>query len=130
MFSATMKRYPGVSTSTHILVDLTCGHEGFRFKQMKLTNISIFRPMGSLPESERGIVAPSALVQQGLADLDRNIDAILRLQRAQQADTTYCTESPSIQLAPGSFCPFNSQEGANDRICTLRSNTPMFRYGI
>lgn len=62
-----------------------------------------------LPESERD-VAPPALIQQSLADVDPDVDAIFRLTQGHDLkQIKYCKESPSIHLAPGTFCPFNSQ---------------------
>ncbi|KAF8951652.1 hypothetical protein BGZ52_010451 [Haplosporangium bisporale] len=49
-----------------------------------------------LPESERD-VAPPALIQQGLVDLDPDVDAIFRLTQGQElTQIKYCKESPSI----------------------------------
>ena len=51
----------------------------------------------SLPEHERQIVAPPPLVQQGLADLDPDVDAIFRLtQGREQKKTKFCKMSPSV----------------------------------
>ncbi|MGQ4649216.1 STELLO glycosyltransferase family protein [Lyngbya aestuarii] len=48
----------------------------------------------------------SAPVQQGLADLDPDVDAIYRLTIGKQVK--FAERSP-LFLAPGSYCPFNSQ---------------------
>ncbi|KFH71430.1 hypothetical protein MVEG_01729 [Podila verticillata NRRL 6337] len=56
-----------------------------------------------LPKSERD-VAPPALIQQGLVDLDPDVDAIFRLTQGQElTQIKYCKESLSIRLAPGTF---------------------------
>ncbi|KAF9969163.1 hypothetical protein BGZ73_008603, partial [Actinomortierella ambigua] len=48
--------------------------------------------------------------QQGLADLDPDVDAIFRLTQVQElTHAKFCKKSPSIRLSPGTFCPFNSQ---------------------
>ncbi|KFH71703.1 hypothetical protein MVEG_01998 [Podila verticillata NRRL 6337] len=65
---------------------------------------------GSLAEAERDVVGPPALIQQGLADLDPDVDAIFRLTHGEELKLIkYCQKSPSARLAPGTFCPFNSQ---------------------
>ncbi|KAI9233604.1 MAG: hypothetical protein BYD32DRAFT_465177 [Podila humilis] len=81
-----------------------------------LSEINVRRPVqylpsfNSLPEYERQIVAPPPLIQQGLADLDPDVDAIFRLTQGHELKKTkFCKMSPSVQLSPGSFCPFNSQ---------------------
>jgi hypothetical protein len=48
----------------------------------------------------------SAPVQQGLADLDPDVDAIYRLTIG--AEVKFSKKDP-IFLAPGTYCPFNSQ---------------------
>lgn len=48
----------------------------------------------------------SAPVQQGLADLDPDVDAIYRLTLGDEVKFSRC--SP-LFLAPGTYCPFNSQ---------------------
>ncbi|KFH71706.1 hypothetical protein MVEG_02001 [Podila verticillata NRRL 6337] len=59
-----------------------------------------------LLDKYRKIVAPPALIQQGLADLDPDVDVIFQLTRGQEPkQITYCQDSPSIRLAPGTFCP-------------------------
>ncbi|KAF9180313.1 hypothetical protein BGZ51_006295, partial [Haplosporangium sp. Z 767] len=81
-----------------------------------LSEIDIERPVtylpsyNSLPEPERKLVAPPVLIQQGLADLDPDVDAIFRLTQVQELKKAkFCKKSPAVQLSPGSFCPFNSQ---------------------
>ncbi|KAF9897140.1 hypothetical protein BX616_006111, partial [Lobosporangium transversale] len=81
-----------------------------------LNEIDIERPVSylpsyaSLPEKERKLVGPPVMIQQGLADLDPDVDAIFRLTQGQELKKIkFCKKSPSIRLSPGSFCPFNSQ---------------------
>lgn len=61
------------------------------------------RERGKILESE---VSKECLVQQFLADLDPDIDAIHRLVFA--SETSFREESPAI-LNGGAWCPFNSQ---------------------
>ncbi|KAG0097462.1 hypothetical protein BGZ93_002696 [Podila epicladia] len=81
-----------------------------------LEEIDIRRPVSYIPEYEslpgqaRDVLAPPMMIQQGLADLDPDVDAIFRLTQGQELKkATFCKKSPSIRLAPGTFCPFNSQ---------------------
>lgn len=81
-----------------------------------LQEIDIRRPTSYLPEYEslpvqvRNILSPPMLIQQGLADLDPDVDAIFRLTQVQELkQAKFCKKSPSIRLSPGTFCPFNSQ---------------------
>lgn len=86
---------------------------GFPLSEVDIQRSVQYLPSyGSLPEPWRSVVAPPALIQQGLADLDPDVDAIFRLTQGQELKRIkYCKESPSIRLSPGSFCPFNSQVG-------------------
>ncbi|KAG0201187.1 hypothetical protein BGX28_005934 [Mortierella sp. GBA30] len=81
-----------------------------------LEDIDIRRPVSyipsyhSLPEQARDVLAPPMMIQQGLADLDPDVDAIFRLTQVQELkQAKFCKKSPSVRLSPGSFCPFNSQ---------------------
>ncbi|KAF9335993.1 hypothetical protein BG006_010048 [Podila minutissima] len=81
-----------------------------------LEEIDIRRPVSYIPEYEslpgraRDVLAPPMMIQQGLADLDPDVDAIFRLTQGQELKkATFCKKSPSIRLSPGTFCPFNSQ---------------------
>jgi len=81
-----------------------------------LDDIDARRPVAYLPEytaiSEpaRGVLAPPMLIQQGLADLDPDVDAIFRLTQVQELkQARFCKRSPSLRLSPGTFSPFNSQ---------------------
>ncbi|KAG0036009.1 hypothetical protein BGZ82_004832 [Podila clonocystis] len=81
-----------------------------------LEEIDIRRPVSyipeyeSLPEQARDVLAPPMMIQQGLADLDPDVDAIFRLTQGQDLKRAkFCKRSPSIRLSPGTFCPFNSQ---------------------
>ncbi|KAF9949453.1 hypothetical protein BGZ72_008773 [Mortierella alpina] len=81
-----------------------------------LSEIDVRRPVsylpsyGSLPDAERKLVAPPTLIQQGLADLDPDVDAIYRLTQVQELkNIKFCKKSPTLRLSPGTFCPFNSQ---------------------
>ena len=81
-----------------------------------LEDIDVRRPVAylpeyaSIPEPARGVLAPPMLVQQGLADLDPDVDAIFRLTQVQELkQARFCKRSPSLRLSPGTFSPFNSQ---------------------
>ncbi|KAF9315390.1 hypothetical protein BG003_003098 [Podila horticola] len=81
-----------------------------------LEDIDIRRPVSYIPEYEslpgqaRDVLAPPMMIQQGLADLDPDVDAIFRLTQGQELKKAkFCKKSPSIRLSPGTFCPFNSQ---------------------
>ncbi|KAF9926146.1 hypothetical protein BGZ67_008252, partial [Mortierella alpina] len=81
-----------------------------------LEEIDIHRPTSylpeyeSLPEQAKDVLAPPMMIQQGLADLDPDVDAIFRLTQGQELKhAKFCRKSPSIRLSPGTFCPFNSQ---------------------
>ncbi|KAG0043384.1 hypothetical protein BGZ83_011470 [Gryganskiella cystojenkinii] len=81
-----------------------------------LEEIDIRRPVAyipeydSLPKRARDVLAPPMMIQQGLADLDPDVDAIFRLTQGQELkQAKFCKKSPSIRLSPGTFCPFNSQ---------------------
>ncbi|GJJ73340.1 hypothetical protein EMPS_05698 [Entomortierella parvispora] len=81
-----------------------------------LEEIDVRRPVTYIPESEslpvkaKELLAPPMMIQQGLADLDPDVDAIFRLTQVQELKKAkFCKKSPSIRLAPGTFCPFNSQ---------------------
>jgi hypothetical protein len=51
-----------------------------------------------------------ALIQQGLADLDPDVDAIFRLLHPQDiAQVKFCRDAPTLKLARGILSPFNSQ---------------------
>ncbi|GAA96847.1 uncharacterized protein L969DRAFT_87927 [Mixia osmundae IAM 14324] len=51
-----------------------------------------------------------ALIQQGLADLDPDVDAIFRLlNREDIAKVRFCKAVPSLKMARGALAPFNSQ---------------------
>ena len=64
----------------------------------------------SIPEPARGVLAPPMLIQQGLADLNPDVDAIFRLTQVQELKQAwFCKRSPSLRLSPGTFSPFNSQ---------------------
>ncbi|KAI9236926.1 MAG: hypothetical protein BYD32DRAFT_462048 [Podila humilis] len=84
---------------------------GFPLSEINITRSVQYLPSyGSLPEPWRSTVAPPTLIQQGLADLDPDVDAIFRLTQGQELKRIkYCKASPTIRLSPGSFCPFNSQ---------------------
>ncbi|KAF9934697.1 hypothetical protein BGZ67_003758 [Mortierella alpina] len=82
-----------------------------------LEEIDIRRPISYIPEYEslseqaRDVLAPPMMIQQGLADLDPDVDAIFRLSQGQELKRIkFCKKSPSIRLSPGTFCPFNSQD--------------------
>ena len=81
-----------------------------------LEDIDVRRPVTYVPEADslsvkaRELLAPSMMIQQGLADLDPDVDAIFRLTQVQELkQAKFCKKSPSIRLSPGTFCPFNSQ---------------------
>ncbi|GJJ75665.1 hypothetical protein EMPS_08023 [Entomortierella parvispora] len=81
-----------------------------------LEEIDVRRPVAYLPEYDslsvqaRRVLAPPMLIQQGLADLDPDVDAIFRLTQGQELKKAkFCKKSPSIRLSPGTFSPFNSQ---------------------
>jgi len=81
-----------------------------------LEEIDIRRPVSymteyeSISEEAKDVLAPPMMIQQGLADLDPDVDAIFRLtQRQELKHAKFCKKSPSIRLSPGTFCPFNSQ---------------------
>ncbi|KAF9926148.1 hypothetical protein BGZ67_008254 [Mortierella alpina] len=81
-----------------------------------LEEIDIRRPVSytplyeSLSEQEQDVLAPPMMIQQGLANLDPDVDAIFRLTQVQELkQAKFCKKSPSIRLSPGTFCPFNSQ---------------------
>ncbi|KAF9970247.1 hypothetical protein BGZ73_007081 [Actinomortierella ambigua] len=68
-----------------------------------LDDIDIRRPVSymteyeSLPEQAKNVLAPPMLVQQGLADLDPDVDAIFRLTQVQElTHAKFCKKSPSI----------------------------------
>ncbi|KAF9375959.1 hypothetical protein CPC16_000440 [Podila verticillata] len=92
---------------------------GFPLPQIDIHQQHEYLPSyGLLPDKLRDVVAPPALIQQGLADLDPDVDAIFRLTRQQELKRIkFCQESPSIRLAPGTFCPFNSQ--MSFRVCDI-----------
>ncbi|KAG0336494.1 hypothetical protein BG000_006520 [Podila horticola] len=56
-------------------------------------------------------VVDRTLPESNLADLDLDVDAIFRLTQGQEElkQIKYYKEFPSIRLAPGALCPFNSQ---------------------
>ncbi|GJJ75015.1 hypothetical protein EMPS_07373 [Entomortierella parvispora] len=81
-----------------------------------LDDIDVRRPVAylseydSIPEPARSILAPPMLIQQSLADLDPDVDAIFRLTQGQELkQARFCKKSPSLRLSPGTFSPFNSQ---------------------
>ncbi|KAF9178582.1 hypothetical protein BGZ51_005257 [Haplosporangium sp. Z 767] len=84
---------------------------GFPLSEIDIRQPTLYLPSyNSLPEPERKLVAPPVLIQQGLADLDPDVDAIFRLTQGQELKKAkFCKKSPAVQLSPGSFCPFNSQ---------------------
>jgi hypothetical protein len=55
---------------------------------------------------QRQLARKIAPVQQGLADLEPDVDAIYRLTIGKPVTFT---KSTPLYLAPGSYCPFNSQ---------------------
>ncbi|KAG0031967.1 hypothetical protein BGZ83_004494, partial [Gryganskiella cystojenkinii] len=72
--------------------------------------VSYIPPYESLTEQEQGVLAPPMMIQQGLADLDPDVDAIFRLTQVQELkQAKFCKKSPSLRLSPGTFSPFNSQ---------------------
>jgi len=56
----------------------------------------------------KGIAAP--YIQQGLADLDPDVDAIFRLTRPDALpNVEFDADQDPVVIAPGTLCPFNSQ---------------------
>ncbi|KAG0038418.1 hypothetical protein BGZ83_003093, partial [Gryganskiella cystojenkinii] len=84
---------------------------GFPLEEIDVRRpVSYTPPYESLTEQEREVLAPPMMIQQGLADLDPDVDAIFRLTQVQELkQAKFCKKSPSIRLSPGTFCPFNSQ---------------------
>ncbi|KAF9980620.1 hypothetical protein BGZ65_004878 [Modicella reniformis] len=84
---------------------------GFALSEIDIQEPTKYLPSyESLPVADRKLVGPPVLIQQGLADLDPDVDAIFRLTQVQKLKKIkFCKKSPSIRLTPGSFCPFNSQ---------------------
>lgn len=92
------KPNPGTSLSIHTLDDRTCGHQDSHLQTSTFADkFNNFRHIGHCPN-------------QSLADLDLDVDAIFRLTQGQEElkQIKYYKESPSIRLAPGALCPFNS----------------------
>ncbi|KAI9241338.1 MAG: hypothetical protein BYD32DRAFT_433235 [Podila humilis] len=84
---------------------------GFPLQEIDMRRPTSYLPeYESLPEQVRNILSPPMMIQQGLADLDPDVDAIFRLTHVQELkQVKFCKKSPSIRLSPGTFCPFNSQ---------------------
>jgi len=60
----------------------------------------------SYAEAPRSALAP---VQQGLADLDPDVDAIWRLMRPNDIGKIKFEQKPGVAYSPGSFSPYNTQ---------------------
>lgn len=52
---------------------------------------------------------PRPLIQQGLADLDPDVDAVFRLTRPDALPLVRFEKKDPIIINPGTYCPFNSQ---------------------
>jgi hypothetical protein len=63
-------------------------------------------PASSVHDPDTSVVPVTAPIQQGLADLAPDVDAVWRLVLDREV---YFRPGPSLYLPPGTWCPFNSQ---------------------
>ncbi|KAF8950051.1 hypothetical protein BGZ52_003934 [Haplosporangium bisporale] len=114
--SSVVGYHPDNTTGKSVNIYSHFGRPDIWPRGFPLEEIDVRRPTSYLPEYEslpvqvRDVLAPPMMIQQGLADLDPDVDAIFRLTQVQELkQAKFCKMSPSIRLSPGTFCPFNSQ---------------------
>jgi hypothetical protein len=77
---------------------------GFPLEQLQNPETTV--PATSAEDGDAAPVTVTAPIQQGLADLAPDVDAVWRLVFGQEV---WFEAGPSLLLPPGTWCPFNSQ---------------------